>query len=134
MKLFQSSLDSNSTRGNIVITFFALLSSFTPVSAQLDQQWKRQESGITECRIRFKNAQYSSSDSHRYYVDKSGFISNVHFAFGTCSIYPVSQINEEIEGTRGYSLHKVEGNQLIKYFRPFGFQREVRRSVMGTKR
>ena len=134
MKLLQSNLKSNSKQGKLVITFFALLSSFTPVSAQLDQQWKRQESGITECRIQFKNSQYSSSDSHRYYINKFGNISSVHFYSEICNIYPVSQIDEEIKGPRGFSLHKVEGNELIKYYRPFGFQKEVRRSVMGTKR
>lgn len=145
-------MNSNHNRGKIVLTLLALLSSFIPVSAQLDQQWQQQlkqrKSDISECLTNHRKAQYTSRDGDKYYyvarywspqknegvfyIDKSKIIWNIIIGF-ECRQNQIGKINQEIKAQNSI-LFKIEDNKLIQYYESNLRQSEmIMRIIIGTE-
>ena len=94
----------------------SLLMIALPVQAQIDKEWKNQEAGLSECRTRYKKAQYQK-EYKRYYVDSnSNVFSLVWFLgeHGSCIQREYAQLNTESRGSTKVLL-KIEGNNLVRY-------------------
>jgi len=110
---------------------FALLMS-SPVNAQLDKQFQEQERDKSkkydECSKLFDKSQYASGKYTRYYVVNNNVTGTTKYPIGElCE----SSFRGTLQNQSSSSLIKVEGNDLVEYYK---LGSELRRRVLGTKR
>ena len=152
MKSFKTLLNSNHAKGKLVLTLFVLLSSFVPVCAQLDQQWKQQQLDNSGCWTNNQRAQYVSkrgvsyycfepkyskivhNTSHgAFYIDNSKVIWNTVIVGTECRHSKIGRINEEIKRGKHSILFKVVGDKIIQYSKGARWENGITRIVIGKK-